>query len=516
MPAIELRPYQEDAVAQLRTGLREGHLCQMLYMATGAGKTVTSASFFESAKTKGRSAMFIVDRVVLVKQASKELWKYGIDHGIIQGDNSARVGHPIIVASAQTLEKRGWWMSGERKIDLAVVDEAHIRRKKIMEQLKENKIPTIGLSASPVTPGLGEDFTNVVNAATTNALIDQGYLSPLFVIVTKEIDTKGVKVQGGEWVTKQLGERVRQITGDILGTYFSQTEKHFGGPVKTVVFTADVADAERIAEKFCDRGLAFESVSYHDSPDEQNDKIERHRTGETLGLVSCAVLQRGYDVPDIECIVDAHPYRHSLASVIQQYGRGMRASEGKKYCLLLDFAGNYLGFEDRILEIYENGISELDDGKKKEKAEGRQKEPRKPCFCGTVVPPGATHCPGCGRAIPRKASAVSHVAGKEEEIGFLSAGHPDLDPKNSPLINKNAAWSELIAMCMLRGKPKKESQAFCQAQYKTLFGEFRMQKFDWADAGAATGDREFALKIRRQVVHYAIKNSQGKKRGAYG
>ena len=114
-------------------------------------------------------------------------------------------------------------------------------------------------------------------------------------------------------------------------------------------------------------------------------------------------------------------------------------------------------------------------------------------------------------------SAVSHVAGKEEEIGFLSAGHPDLDPKNSPLINKNAAWSELIAMCMLRGKSEENARKFCQAQYKVLFGEFCHKKFNWADAGAATGNKEFALKIRRQVAHYALKNGRGKKRReAYG
>ena len=508
MQAIELRSYQEEAVEQLRQGLREGHLRQMLYMPTGAGKTITAASFFESAKAKRRSAVFLVDRIVLVNQASKELWKYGIDHGIVQGDNSRRVGHPILVASAQTLEKRSWWMGGERKIDLVVVDEAHVQRQKILEQLIEAGIPTIGLSASPVTPGLGKIFSKVVNVATTNNLIDQGHLAPLFVVITKEIDTRGIKVQAGEWLSKQLGERVRQITGDIIGTYFSQTERHFGGPVKTIVFTADVADAERLTEEFCNRGLAFECVSYHDSSDEQEQKIERHRRGETLGLVSCAVLQRGYDVPDIECIVDAHPYRHSLASVIQQNGRGMRSAPGKKYCLLLDFAGNYLGFEDRILEIYEHGINVMDDGTKKQ-SESRQKEPRKPCICGTVVPKGAKVCPGCGREIKRK-SSVEKVAGKEQEIGFLSGGY-EVDPKNNPLINKDLAWAELIAISLRRNKSEEQARAFCQAQYRTLFGERRKQQFNWADAATATGDKEFALKIRRQVAHYMLKNGRWKK-----
>ena len=500
MKEIALRDYQMTAVEALRAGLRDGHKRQILYLPTGAGKTVTSAWFIHSAKEKGRSALFVVDRLALVDQTSKTLWEYGIDHGIIQGNNTTRAGHPILVCSAQTLEKRAWFQDGVREIDLVVIDEAHIQRRQVMEKCVEMDVPIIGLSASPFTKGLGKSFSNVVNVRTTNRLIQDQWLSPMFVTVVKEIDTAGVTVRKtGEWDSGELAEESKKITGDIIAEYFKHTEKHFGHPVKTIVFSADVADGERITEEFTEAGLAFEQVSYLDTQEQQREKIERHRTGETLGLVSCSVLQRGYDVPDIRCMIDAHPYRKSLSSVIQQYGRGMRIAEGKEYCLLLDHAGNYLGFEDDILDVFENGMQSLDEAAAKN-GKGRQKRPRKPCYkCGAVIPKGAKKCPGCGRKIERP-NEVLNVAGQTEEVGFLE--HPN--ETADPLTDKDHAWAELVLMAAEKKKGDDDARRWCQAQYNNLFGSFRQEKFKWGAMNRATGNLAFRQKIKKQIARYII------------
>ena len=60
--------------------------------------------------------------------------------------------------------------------------------------------------------------------------------------------------------------------------------------------------------------------------------------------MSCEALAKGFDVPDVLCLIGARPYRKSLAAHIQQIGRVMRPSPGKEFALVLDFAGNVHGF----------------------------------------------------------------------------------------------------------------------------------------------------------------------------
>ena len=509
MDELVLRDYQEEAFASIRAGLVDGHIRQVLYAPTGAGKTVIAAWMIQRAQLLNKSAAFVVDRVNLVDQTSTVFWEYGIEHGILQGERTHLPGRPIVICSAQTLERRSSWIDGTRKWDLIVVDECHIQRKGILKRVVESGIPTIGLSATPLTKGLGKTFSNIVNVTTTNTLIKDGWLSPIFAVVTQEVNTRGIKVVAGEWQASQLGERVRAIIGDVVETYVEQTKKHFGGPVKTVVFSADVADGKRLTEAFCELGLKFEQVSYLDTQEEQRAKIERHRTGETMGLVSCSVLQRGYDVPDILCMVDAHPYRKSLSSVIQQYGRGMRKAPGKQYVLLLDFSGNYLGFEDAILDVYENGISSLDEAEKRD-SKGRQKKKRKPCqACGTVIPRGAEQCPGCGKKITRS-SDVLRKSGKAVDVGFLSS--------EDPIAEKDQAWAELVAIAFEGKRDEESARRFCQAQYRNLFGEFRRQKFSWDAANRATGDLAFRRQIKKRLARYAIQRKKGeeKKKQATG
>ena len=117
----KLHHFQSEALDMLRDGLRAGHKRQILCMPTGSGKTVVSTSVVKSSKEKNNRAVFIVDRVALVEQTSREFHSAGIHHGIVQGQNTVRESSPIQVASAQTIERRG--LAG---FDLAIIDECHI------------------------------------------------------------------------------------------------------------------------------------------------------------------------------------------------------------------------------------------------------------------------------------------------------------------------------------------------------------------------------------------------------
>ena len=79
--------------------------------------------------------------------------------------------------------------------DLVIVDEAHTVREVVTKYVTESNIPTIGLSATPLTKGLGKVYTHLVNAATTNFLLENlnprtemTYLAPLKIYSCKPID----------------------------------------------------------------------------------------------------------------------------------------------------------------------------------------------------------------------------------------------------------------------------------------------------------------------------------------
>lgn len=119
---IKLRPYQLQAVEGLREGIRAGINRQILVAPTGAGKTVIASHLLRQADQKGKYALFLVDRVALVKQTSGTLDDYGIPHGIVQGINER--WHPyenVQVCSIQTLARR----SLPRRPELIIYDEAH-------------------------------------------------------------------------------------------------------------------------------------------------------------------------------------------------------------------------------------------------------------------------------------------------------------------------------------------------------------------------------------------------------
>lgn len=84
-------------------------------------------------------------------------------------------------------------------------------------------------------------------------------------------------------------------------------------------------------------------------------------------------------------------------------------------------SGNYLRFREDWEDVFENGVSELDDGKEKPKKEPDEKEKKdsKCPACGALWPRGSDTCSNCGHVRERKSAVVS-VPGQMEELGSMS------------------------------------------------------------------------------------------------
>ena len=425
------------------------------------------------ANAKGSQVVFVADRIALVSQAHKRLAKYGIIHGVIQGENTYGRYLPIQVASAQTIERREEWPN----LKLLLLDEAHIQRKKITEFIKLWDGIVIGLTATPLTPNLHKSYSVIVNAATTNELLEQKRLAPLKMYAATEIDMEGADAPAGEWTSTEVRTRGRKVIGNILAEWVKMTHIHFGGPVKTLLFSADIAHGEELCEAFQAAGYDFRQSTYRDDAEKTRKLVEAFERGEFIGLVSVEKFCRGFDVPDVKCIIGARPYRTSLSSVIQQIGRGMRAAPGKEFCLYLDHSGNLAGWYAQIAEIWENGVPELPRKDKKEKKkprkEGEEREEVSCHKCGYIIPPktNPTHCPSCGEQRQRKKrSDVRNVQGRMEEV----------IQRRSDIWHENRDWTwhQLCRLAWRWRKPDFSSaQQFALRLYRNIYGEWPSGRF---------------------------------------
>ena len=229
---ISLRPYQADAIENLRNGIRAGKRRLLLVAGTGAGKTLTSAHLLQEADRKGSYALFIVDRVALVDQTSAVFDEYGIQHGIVQGINSRWAPRENVqVCSAQTLARR----SLPRDPALIVVDEAHCQYKATLEFMaRYPNAVKIGLTATPFTKGMGEHWDDVVNVIPTRQLINDGFLIEPKIYIAKSPDDADLGLNSyGEFSDASATTAGIQIVGDVVQEWVAKTTERFGGPVKT-------------------------------------------------------------------------------------------------------------------------------------------------------------------------------------------------------------------------------------------------------------------------------------------
>ena len=350
-------------------------------------------------------------------QTSKRLSQYGIRHGVAQGNNTRGRAEPIQVWSSQTIARRGRWPD----LDLLLIDEAHAQHKTLLSLARRWDGPVVGLTATPLSPGLSKHYSTVVNVTTTDRLLADSYLAHLRVYAGKEINMTGARKALGEWQNKEVRERSRPIIGDIIGEWERRTQEHFGGPVKTLAFSADVAHGEEICRAFEAAGHDFRQSTYRDSSKSDEEMIEAFRRGEFSGLVSVEKFVKGFDVPDVRCIIGARPYSSSLAMVIQQMGRGMRTADGKKYCLYLDHAGNVAGWYGDIRAFWAAGVDELpgDDARPRKKRREGSERADVVCKCGFISPPQERECAACGLQRKRGTERSKRTAARSSVLWII-------------------------------------------------------------------------------------------------
>lgn len=443
---IVLRPYQANAVQNCRLALAGGLKRVMLCSPTGSGKTEIGMALVKGTRLKGRRVAFLCNRVHLVEQTSRRFSKSKIAHGVIQGENTRNVFEPVLVASIQTVARRGL-----PEVDLLIIDEAHTvaGSKDYRAVIAAAKCPVIGLSATPYARGLGKHydelggplFERMVIAATIPELIADGFLVDCDVYAPSEPDMTGIKQSRNafgdmDYSDADVARAVDkpELVGDIVTHWFRLAK---GTP--TVCFASNIAHSKHIVERFQAAGIPAEHIDCYTPEEERQAILRRIESGETLVISNVGILAEGWDFPACRTLILARPTR-SLIRYIQMAGRVLRPHASKVKALILDHSGTVtrLGFPTDEFPL------ELDDGKPRQQQSGQQKErqeqlPKACPSCAYMKPAGVHQCPVCGFA-PERRSDVE-----------VADGELVLVQKKADKLSKQAFYSQLLGVAESKG-----------------------------------------------------------------
>lgn len=389
---ITLRPYQQEAINNIRSTLSSGVRKIVAEAPTGAGKTKIAATIAHGAVSKARKLAFVVPAISLVDQTVEQFWKDGVrDVGVIQADHYLTDwSKPIQVCSIQTVERRGSFPDA----DVVIFDECHRLHETHKKWLRDEawqRVPFIGLSATPWSKGLGNYFETKLTVATISDLIAQGYLSKFKVFATGHPDLKGVKTVADDYHQGQLSEvmNASTLTADIIRTY----EQRWGKG-RTLCFAVDRAHAQSLQERFNFAGI---KTGYQDAdtPMDVRRMIRRmFHDGTYQVVVNVDTLTTGVDW-DVRCLILARPTKSEMRYV-QIIGRALRPRDDKDYAVILDHSDTTqrLGF---VTDIQHEELHRGTTRAKAKPAEKREKLPVECKACAALYPPNQFRkCPHCG------------------------------------------------------------------------------------------------------------------------
>ena len=337
---IEFRPYQRQLRDDLREAFRAGWRRVLAVSPTGSGKTVLFALTAKASASAGNRVIVAVHRQEILEQISRTLSDVGLAHGIVSAGSRGST-QPVIVASVQTLARR---LDVVPEPGLLVIDEAHHSVSgQYMEVLaKWNSARVLGVTATPERldgRGLGTVFDSMVLGPSTAWLIENGFLArPVYYAPTTGPDLTGVRKVGGDYSRSATAEILDKpsITGDAVAHYLRLTP---GQPA--VAFCISVEHAKHVSERFNDMGVPSASIDGAMDPASRKAVVESLRTGKIRVMTSCELVSEGFDLPAVKAAILLRPTA-SLSMHLQQVGRALRPSPGKRDAIILDHVGNCL------------------------------------------------------------------------------------------------------------------------------------------------------------------------------
>ncbi|UTZ25540.1 DEAD/DEAH box helicase [Vibrio campbellii] len=355
-----LRPYQADSVKAVIHYFRKHTTPAVIVLPTGAGKSLVIAELARLAK--GR-VLVLAHVKELVEQNHAKYEGYGLKGSIFSaGLGRKETDQQVVFASVQSVVRN--LDSFKNQFSLLVIDECHrvpdektSSYQKVITHLRELNpgIKVLGLTATPYRLGMGwiyqyhtrgqvrteesRFFRDCIFELPIRYLLDENFLTPARMMDAPVLsyDFSQLKpANTGRYKEAEMDmviDKAKRATPQIVEQIIQYAKERKG----VMVFAATIRHAQEI------HGLLPEgktAIVIGDTPTPERDAIiQSFKNREIKYLVNVSVLTTGFDAPHVDLIAILRP-TESVSLYQQIVGRGLRLSEGKSECLVLDYAGN--------------------------------------------------------------------------------------------------------------------------------------------------------------------------------
>ncbi len=361
---MKLRPYQREAVDAVIRHFRRKPEAALIVLPTGAGKSLVIAELARLAK--GR-VLVLAHVKELVAQNHAKYQALGLQEGVQADLFSAGLGQKInqrrvVFGSIQSVARNlDAFMA---PVSLVIIDECHrvgeedeSQYHQLMAHLRQQNtgLKILGLTATPYRLGLGyiynyhyrgmvrttepRFFAECIFELPLRQMIREGYLTPPRLIDAPAVHYDFSQLQPRENGLFNDGEierelkRQARVTPHIVRQIIDYAAERQG----VMVFAATVEHAGEVTGLLPPGEAALITGA---TPLPERDRlIAEFKARQLKYLVNVAVLTTGFDAPHVDLIVVLRP-TESLSLYQQIIGRGLRLSDHKHECLILDYAGN--------------------------------------------------------------------------------------------------------------------------------------------------------------------------------
>jgi superfamily II DNA or RNA helicase len=334
---ILLRDYQIDAI---NTFLVNTQALQEI--ATGAGKTITTATLSHLAEKYGRT-ITIVPNKSLVEQTEEDFINVGLDVGVYYGDRkNLNKTHTICTwQSLNILDKKSKnheheivtlaeFLDGVRTV---IVDEVHMAKAEVLKNLLTQNLcnAAIRWGLTGTVPKEKYEYEQifasigpVVGGIKAHELQEKGVLSNCHVNVVQMVDIQEFRAYSDE--LKYL------VTDEDRMIYISKLIKGIAESGNTLVLVNRIDSGKFLINEIEDAVFISGEVKTKDRKDEYDEV----KTSENKIIVATyGVAAVGINIPRIFNLVLLEPGK-SFVRVIQSIGRGIRKAQDKDFVQIWD------------------------------------------------------------------------------------------------------------------------------------------------------------------------------------
>ncbi|TVP57591.1 MAG: DEAD/DEAH box helicase [Halomonadaceae bacterium] len=355
-----LRPYQQEAVDATLRHFRRTDESAVIVLPTGAGKSLVIA---ELARLARRRILVLTHVKELVEQNHAKYQSYGLTGGIFSAGLKRRENrHQVTFASVQSVAANLAQFRDE--YSLLIIDECHrvsgedtSQYQRIIQGLRQQNhaLKVLGLTATPYRLAMGwiyryhyrgfvrsdEDkpFVHCIYELPLRYMISRGYLTRPEVV-----DAAVAQYDFSALAQNRFGEVAEKDVNQLLGKHQRVTRAIIEQVVAlaaerqgVMIFAATVDHAREITGYLPPQHTAL--VTGATDQNQRTLLIQRFKQKQLKYLVNVSVLTTGFDAPHVDMIAILRPTQ-SVSLYQQMVGRGLRLDEGKKDCLVMDYAGN--------------------------------------------------------------------------------------------------------------------------------------------------------------------------------